>query len=59
MEITVKVESFKGRTIYRPACDLSKIIAQINGKKNFTISMLERAEMLGVKINGASREKKW
>jgi hypothetical protein len=57
MEIRLKYEFFGGRPLYKPACELSKAIAEINNKRTFSIAMIERAKKLGIKIVGLVQDK--
>ena len=57
MEIVLKHEISSGRPVYRPMCELSKLITGIYGKKSFSLSMIERAKKLGITVKEQSAHK--
>lgn len=50
MEIFVNVKNVYGNTLYYPACEKSKIFAEIAGSKTLTLDAIEQIKKLGTKV---------
>jgi len=50
MEILVNVKNVYGKTLYYPACEKSRIFAEIAGSKTLTIDVIEQIKRLGTKV---------
>jgi hypothetical protein len=50
MEIFVNVKNVYGNTLYYPACEKSKIFAEIAGSKTLTLDTIEQIEKLGTLV---------
>lgn len=51
MELTIKSKDVYGRTLYYPACERSKLFAQLTSKTTLTPETLAIVKNLGYTIN--------